>query len=147
MFLRHCVHKASGSRFHAVNTTRRFAFCISNSHCHHHSSLTKNTFRSVASSSSKKLLNPRREMTTTTRTATSAAATTTTPTKDETKNEKRKIRGLIFDMDGTLTVPNLDFNEMMRRLGCKTNNILKEVDETFTDEELNGIISDVSENI
>jgi HAD superfamily hydrolase (TIGR01549 family) len=68
-------------------------------------------------------------LTTTTRTATSAAATTTTPTKDDTKNEKRKIRGLIFDMDGTLTVPNLDFNEMMRRLGCKTNNILKEVDE------------------
>jgi len=59
-------------------------------------------------------------MTTTTSTRTAATPPTT--------NGKRKIRGLIFDMDGTLTVPNLDFNEMMRRLGCKTNNILKEVD-------------------
>ena len=62
----------------------------------------------------------RRVMTTTTSTRTAATPPTT--------NGKRKIRGLIFDMDGTLTVPNLDFNEMMRRLGCKTNNILKEVD-------------------
>jgi len=62
----------------------------------------------------------RRVMTTTTSTRTAATPPTT--------NGKRKIRGLIFDMDGTLTIPNLDFNEMMRRLGCKTNNILKEVD-------------------
>ena len=27
------------------------------------------------------------------------------------------LRGVIFDMDGTLTVPNLDFAEMYRRCG------------------------------
>ena len=27
------------------------------------------------------------------------------------------LRGVVFDMDGTLTVPNLDFNEMYARCG------------------------------
>ena len=27
------------------------------------------------------------------------------------------LRGVIFDMDGTLTKPNLDFTEMYRRVG------------------------------
>lgn len=30
---------------------------------------------------------------------------------------RRRIRGVIFDMDGTLTVPYLDFAEMKRRVG------------------------------
>ena len=30
---------------------------------------------------------------------------------------KPLLRGVVFDMDGTLTVPNLDFGEMYRRAG------------------------------
>ena len=30
---------------------------------------------------------------------------------------KPTLRGVVFDMDGTLTVPNLDFGEMYRRCG------------------------------
>jgi phosphoglycolate phosphatase-like HAD superfamily hydrolase len=30
---------------------------------------------------------------------------------------RRALRGVVFDMDGTLTVPNLDFGEMYRRAG------------------------------
>lgn len=40
----------------------------------------------------------------------------------------RVLRGAVFDMDGTLTVPNLDFQEMYRRVGCKTKDILSEID-------------------
>ena len=32
------------------------------------------------------------------------------------------------DMDGTLTVPNHDFAEMYRRVGCKTKDILTEIE-------------------
>jgi len=41
---------------------------------------------------------------------------------------KPKLRGAVFDMDGTLTVPNLDFQEMYRRVGCLTKDILSEID-------------------
>ena len=35
------------------------------------------------------------------------------------------LRGVVFDMDGTLTVPNLDFGEMYRRCGVsKDDDIL-----------------------
>ena len=40
----------------------------------------------------------------------------------------RLLRGAVFDMDGTLTVPNLDFAEMYRRVGCKTKDILSEIE-------------------
>lgn len=40
----------------------------------------------------------------------------------------RVLRGAVFDMDGTLTVPNLDFQEMYRRVGCKTKDILSEIE-------------------
>ena len=40
---------------------------------------------------------------------------------------KPLLRGLVFDMDGTLTVPNLDFGEMYRRAGVpKGDNILSD---------------------
>lgn len=42
--------------------------------------------------------------------------------------ERRTLRGVIFDMDGTLTVPNHDFAEMYRRVGCKTRDILTEIE-------------------
>ena len=38
------------------------------------------------------------------------------------------LRGVIFDMDGTLTVPNHDFALMYERVGCVTNDILTEID-------------------
>ena len=38
------------------------------------------------------------------------------------------LRGVIFDMDGTLTVPNHDFARMYERVGCVTNDILTEID-------------------
>ena len=43
-------------------------------------------------------------------------------------DKKALLRGAVFDMDGTLTVPNLDFAEMYRRVGCKTKDILSEID-------------------
>ena len=33
---------------------------------------------------------------------------------------KPPLRGVVFDIDGTLTVPNLDFNEMYSRCGVAT---------------------------
>ena len=38
------------------------------------------------------------------------------------------IRGIIFDMDGTLTVPNHDFKLMYERVGCVTSDILSEIE-------------------
>lgn len=44
-------------------------------------------------------------------------------------SENRTIRGVVFDMDGTLCVSSaLDFTEMRRRVGCATADILGEVD-------------------
>mmetsp|Transcript_11841 Transcript_11841/g.13771 ORF Transcript_11841/g.13771 Transcript_11841/m.13771 type:complete len:238 (-) Transcript_11841:1041-1754(-) len=37
---------------------------------------------------------------------------------------RHRIKGVIFDMDGTLTVPVLDFAEMRRRVGVKEGDIL-----------------------
>ena len=44
--------------------------------------------------------------------------------------QRPTLRGVIFDMDGTLTVPNHDFALMYRRVGCVTGDILSEI-ETF----------------
>eukprot|EP00884_Botryococcus_braunii_P019781 jgi/Botrbrau1/6487/Bobra.0034s0060.1 len=42
---------------------------------------------------------------------------------------RRIVRGVIFDMDGTLTVPTLDFQEMRRRVGVPpTGDILDIID-------------------
>jgi HAD superfamily hydrolase (TIGR01549 family) len=68
------------------------------------------------------------------RTATAAAAgraatmATASSSEGAVKSNKGVLRGAVFDMDGTLTVPNLDFAEMYRRVGCKTNDILGEID-------------------
>ncbi|CAL54658.1 HAD hydrolase, subfamily IA [Ostreococcus tauri] len=49
--------------------------------------------------------------------------------RDEVGVKKRTIRGVVFDMDGTLCVSAaLDFTEMRRRVGCATADILGEVD-------------------
>merc|ERR1719424_1953025 len=38
---------------------------------------------------------------------------------------RKRLRGVVFDMDGTLTRPNLDFGEMYRRAGVdKSEDIL-----------------------
>ena len=54
-----------------------------------------------------------------------ARATATTSAMGSTA---RTLRGVIMDMDGTLTVPNHDFAEMYRRVGCKTKDILTEIE-------------------
>lgn len=41
--------------------------------------------------------------------------------KSSQDDEWEAIRGVIFDMDGTLTVPALDFSEMKRRVGVPLN--------------------------
>ena len=41
---------------------------------------------------------------------------------------RRVLRGIVFDMDGTLTVPCIDFAEMRRRVGVTTGDILHEID-------------------
>ncbi|CAI5526535.1 unnamed protein product, partial [Closterium sp. Naga37s-1] len=38
------------------------------------------------------------------------------------------LRGVVFDMDGTLTVPCIDFAEMRRRVGATSPDILHEID-------------------
>lgn len=47
----------------------------------------------------------------------SVAAADTSITSDD----KPVLRGVIFDMDGTLTIPNLDFGEMYARCGVDRN--------------------------
>mmetsp|Transcript_29475 Transcript_29475/g.82332 ORF Transcript_29475/g.82332 Transcript_29475/m.82332 type:complete len:260 (-) Transcript_29475:101-880(-) len=43
-------------------------------------------------------------------------------------SEKPALRGVVFDLDGTLTVPNLDFAEMYRRCGVDRRlDILREI--------------------
>ena len=38
------------------------------------------------------------------------------------------LRGVVFDMDGTLTVPNIDFADMYRRCGVEASkDILEEI--------------------
>eukprot|EP00897_Mesotaenium_endlicherianum_P009903 jgi/Mesen1/8941/ME000552S08446 len=41
---------------------------------------------------------------------------------------KTILRGVVFDMDGTLTVPCIDFKEMYRRVGSETTDILHEIE-------------------
>ncbi|GAQ90232.1 hypothetical protein KFL_006160060 [Klebsormidium nitens] len=41
---------------------------------------------------------------------------------------RRMLRGVIFDMDGTLTVPCLDFFEMRRRCGVTQGDLLVEIE-------------------
>lgn len=43
--------------------------------------------------------------------------------------QPRVLRGVVFDMDGTLTVPCIDFVEMRRRVGATTGDILHEIDQ------------------
>ena len=44
------------------------------------------------------------------------------------KSQRPTLRGVVFDMDGTLTVPNLDFKEMYRRCGVDPQlDILQEI--------------------
>lgn len=45
-----------------------------------------------------------------------------------TSDTRPTIRGVIFDMDGTLTVPNHDFALMYQRVGCVTGDILSEIE-------------------
>ena len=58
---------------------------------------------------------------------TRAMSPATSPTS--TSTSRRLVRGVVFDMDGTLCVSAaLDFTEMRRRVGCETSDILGEVD-------------------
>ena len=43
-----------------------------------------------------------------------------------TASSKRPLRGIVFDMDGTLTTPNLDFAEMYKRCGVAPSDDLLE---------------------
>ena len=64
--------------------------------------------------------------------------TTTTSTlfMKSLSGERPTLRGIVFDMDGTLTVPNIDFDELYRQCGVSTNDdILKVVKEEMSDEE------------
>jgi len=50
-------------------------------------------------------------------TMTSTSSSTIANNDDQPTPPKIPLRGVVFDMDGTLTVPNLDFAEMYRRAG------------------------------
>ena len=54
----------------------------------------------------------------------------------EGEDERPTLRGIVFDMDGTLTVPNIDFDELYRQCGVSTDkDILKVVKEEMSKEE------------
>lgn len=58
------------------------------------------------------------------------------------------LRGVVFDMDGTLTKPNLDFGEMYRRCGVdRSLDILEEIANMAPQEQLvaNAIIEEMEE--
>ena len=61
-----------------------------------------------------------------------SASTATVPTSGMSSSpsppDRPPLRGVIFDMDGTLTVPNHDFKRMYERVGCVTSDILTEID-------------------
>lgn len=52
-----------------------------------------------------------------TTTMTSTSSSSTNENNEQQSLSKSILRGVVFDMDGTLTVPNLDFAEMYRRAG------------------------------
>eukprot|EP00124_Ichthyophonus_hoferi_P004453 Ihof_evm3s492 gene=Ihof_evmTU3s492 len=43
----------------------------------------------------------------------------------------RRVRAVMFDMDGTLTVPNIDFNKMRKLAGIAAHQPIVETIETF----------------
>jgi HAD superfamily hydrolase (TIGR01549 family) len=59
------------------------------------------------------------------------------------------LRGVVFDMDGTLTIPNLDFGEMYRRCGVEgSKDILAEIRNSMSPDqasEANAIIEEMEE--
>ena len=63
-------------------------------------------------------------------------------------SDSKILRGVVFDMDGTLTKPNLDFAEMYRRCGVdRSKDILEEIDAMTPKEQekANQIIDDMEE--
>lgn len=62
-------------------------------------------------------------------TTTTTKTTATKPIATSATNKKLPtLRGIVFDMDGTLTIPNLDFGEMYRRCGVdQSKDILEEI--------------------
>jgi HAD superfamily hydrolase (TIGR01549 family) len=58
------------------------------------------------------------------------AQTTTSMDSSSSSGQRPTLRGVVFDMDGTLTKPNIDFAEMYRRCGVDINSdILAEVEQ------------------
>eukprot|EP00898_Chlorokybus_atmophyticus_P006221 jgi/Chlat1/65/Chrsp1S03115 len=47
---------------------------------------------------------------------------------DSLLQQRRRVRGVVFDMDGTLTVPCIDFELMRKRVGILTGDILTVID-------------------
>ena len=56
-----------------------------------------------------------------------ASSSMSVPTT-QTPSVPRVVRGVVFDMDGTLTVPCIDFAEMRRRVGITEGDILTVID-------------------
>jgi len=55
-------------------------------------------------------------------------AAASTGSTDDDKINRPVLRGVVFDMDGTLTIPNLDFAEMYRRCGVdRSDDILRAI--------------------
>lgn len=81
----------------------------------------------------------------TTSTATARAFSTDA---DATADSRPILRGVVFDMDGTLTVPNLDFADMYRRCGVDVSEDILEAVENMSAAdaaEANRIIEEIEE--
>eukprot|EP00238_Polyblepharides_amylifera_P004731 CAMPEP_0196587866 /NCGR_PEP_ID=MMETSP1081-20130531/58856_1 /TAXON_ID=36882 /ORGANISM="Pyramimonas amylifera, Strain CCMP720" /LENGTH=250 /DNA_ID=CAMNT_0041910185 /DNA_START=177 /DNA_END=932 /DNA_ORIENTATION=- len=61
---------------------------------------------------------------------------------------KPRLRGVVFDMDGTLTIPSHDFEEMRRRVGVPSGSDILEVIASWSPEEqarANAILKEIDE--
>lgn len=58
----------------------------------------------------------------------SVASSSSMPVPTPPTTVPRVVRGVVFDMDGTLTVPCIDFAEMRRRVGITEGDILTVID-------------------
>ena len=55
------------------------------------------------------------------------------------------LRGVVFDMDGTLTIPNLDFKEMYSRCGVPMNEDILSAITKMNQEQRNHAVSVIEE--
>jgi HAD superfamily hydrolase (TIGR01549 family) len=62
------------------------------------------------------------------------AMSSSSTSKSSSSKRKPPLRGIVWDMDGTLTVPNLDFTEMYKRCGVDKNDDILTAIQKYSDD-------------